>query len=99
MAQKRYSNIACRDGQCFPGWSGSEHGASRDLGERSEASKIVCRVSTASEHHLCALLACSLTGLVLPSLPLGQEAKRQGIQLDRPTESLGVTCSEPRTEV
>jgi hypothetical protein len=36
---------------------------------------------------------------VLPGLPLGQEAKRQGIQLDRPIESLGVTCSEPRIEV
>jgi hypothetical protein len=36
---------------------------------------------------------------VLPGLPLGQEAKRQGIQLDRPIESLSATCSEPRTEV
>jgi hypothetical protein len=36
---------------------------------------------------------------VLPGLLLGHEAKRQGIQLDRPTGYLGVTCSEPCTEV
>jgi hypothetical protein len=34
--------------------------------------------------------------MVLYSLSLGQKAKCQGIQLDRPIKSLGVTCSEPR---
>jgi hypothetical protein len=32
---------------------------------------------------------------MLPGAPLGQESKRQGIQLDSPTVSLGVTCGEP----
>jgi hypothetical protein len=36
---------------------------------------------------------------VLPGAPLGREAKRQGIQLDCPPVSLGVTCSEPRQKV